>query len=310
MSFFSVEVVPKDPLWKLALAGVLVEQNGFDGVWVSEHFFNRNSLITLATIAKHTRKILLGPAVVNPYVVHPVMMAQQAATLWELSPGRVRYAVGAGDAHSLQRLGYVRTKPVEKVVEAVETMRSSFALLDTYKISDVKIFLGAQGERMLEAAAKIGDGVLVNWSNTEMLKESINHLTNPARPGFVKAAYLITSIHEDEEKALKTVIPYAAYLMVGASEKHLQRADVSPDYREKVAEILARRNWNELYRVARKDWVGFFSFWGNRRQLDDLVTSVIDLGYDEVVFAGPLGPRYVKALKNIASICRSARRRR
>lgn len=309
MNLFSVEVVPKDPLWKLAIGAILAERNGFDGVWVSEHFFNRNSLITLATLARYTKKILLGPAVVNPYVVHPTLMAQQAATLWELCPGRVRYAIGAGDALSLQRLGYMRTKPVEKVMEAVETMRSSFASLDTYRVSDIKIFLGAQGERMLEAAAKVADGVLVNWSNAEMLKESMKHLINPVRKAFIRAAYVITSVHEDEEKAWKTVVPYAAFLMVGASEKYLQRAGVSLEYRDRVAEILARRSWDELYKVAKRDWISFFSFWGDAKKLNELVDEMLEIGYDEIVFAGPLGPRYVKALKSIASICRSAKRR-
>ncbi|MEM0441455.1 MAG: LLM class flavin-dependent oxidoreductase [Candidatus Caldarchaeum sp.] len=307
---FSVEVVPKDPLWKLSMASVLIERHGFDGIWVSDHFFNRNCFITLATLSRYTRRILLGPAVVNPYVVHPVLMAQNAATLWELCPGRVRFAVGAGDASSLKQLGFVREKPVEKVVKAVETMREYLTKLDTYKIPDLKIYVGAQSPRMMEAASVVADGVLVNWSNLEMLRNSLKHIASEGKKAFAKAAYVITSVHDDIEKAWKTAVPYAAYLMTGASEKHLEKAGVTDEHREEVEKLLATRQWHELYHVAKDDWVKFFSFYGKPSQLEGFVSEALAMGYGEIVFAGPLGPRYLKALKNIASICRSVRRRR
>jgi len=103
--FFSIELVPKDPLWKLAIASTVIEKAGFDGIWVSEHFFNRNSLVSLSTIALHTKKVIVGPAVLNPYTMHPLLIAQAAASLWELAPHRVRVAVGAGDG--LAEIGVV-----------------------------------------------------------------------------------------------------------------------------------------------------------------------------------------------------------
>ncbi|MCS7137034.1 MAG: hypothetical protein NZ941_01540, partial [Candidatus Caldarchaeum sp.] len=157
--------------------------------------------------------------------------------------------------------------------------------------------------------AKVADGILVNWSNTEMLRKSLEFMGSDSRPGLKRAAYLITSVHDDEAKAWKTVVPYAAYLMVGASEKHIERAGVSSSYRETVAQVLARHDWEQLYSIADRSWVAFFSFWGNARKLEELVQEIIEMGYDEVVFAGPLGPRYVKALKSIASVSRSVRRR-
>ncbi|MEM0349284.1 MAG: LLM class flavin-dependent oxidoreductase [Candidatus Caldarchaeum sp.] len=300
--------MPKDPLWKLAMAAVMVEKHGFDGLWVSDHFFNRSSIITLSVIARYTRRVLLGPAVVNPYVFHPAQMAQAAATLWELAPHRVRMAVGAGDASVLKQLGYVREKPVEKVLWAVEEMRKYFERLETYRVSDVKVYVGAQGPRMVKASTK-ADGVLVNWSNLEMLKESARLLGDDVPKGFTRAAYLMTSVHEDAEKAWKTAVPYAAYLMIGSSPSYLSRIGVDEVHRKEVEELVQSRRWDRLYQVARREWVDFFSVWGKPEKLRDFVHEVVDIGYDEVVFAGPLGPRYVKALKSIASICRTVKRR-
>lgn len=295
-------------MWKLAMAAVMVEKHGFDGLWVSDHFFNRSSIITLSVIARYTRRVLLGPAVVNPYVFHPAQMAQAAATLWELAPHRVRMAVGAGDASVLKQLGYVREKPVEKVLWAVEEMRKYFERLETYRVSDVKVYVGAQGPRMVKASTK-ADGVLVNWSNLEMLKESARLLGDDVPKGFTRAAYLMTSVHEDAEKAWKTAVPYAAYLMIGSSPSYLSRIGVDEVHRKEVEELVQSRRWDRLYQVARREWVDFFSVWGKPEKLRDFVHEVVDIGYDEVVFAGPLGPRYVKALKSIASICRTVKRR-
>ncbi len=295
-------------MWKLAMAAVMVEKHGFDGLWVSDHFFNRSSIITLSVIARYTRRVLLGPAVVNPYVFHPAQMAQAAATLWELAPHRVRMAVGAGDASVLKQLGYVREKPVEKVLWAVEEMRKYFERLETYRVSDVKVYVGAQGPRMVKASTK-ADGVLVNWSNLEMLKESARLLGDDVPKGFTRAAYLMTSVHEDAEKAWKTAVPYAAYLMIGSSPSYLSRIGVDEVHRKEVEELVLSRRWDRLYQVARREWVDFFSVWGKPEKLRDFVHEVVDMGYDEVVFAGPLGPRYVKALKSIASICRTVKRR-
>ncbi len=290
------------------MAAVMVEKHGFDGLWVSDHFFNRSSIITLSVIARYTRRVLLGPAVVNPYVFHPAQMAQAAATLWELAPHRVRMAVGAGDASVLKQLGYVREKPVEKVLWAVAEMRKYFERLETYRVSDVKVYVGAQGPRMVKASTK-ADGVLVNWSNLEMLKESARLLGDDVPKGFTRAAYLMTSVHEDAEKAWKTAVPYAAYLMTGSSPSYLSRIGVDEVHRKEVEELVQSRRWDRLYQVARREWVDFFSVWGKPEKLRDFVHEVVDIGYDEVVFAGPLGPRYVKALKSIASICRTVKRR-
>ncbi|MEM4281005.1 MAG: LLM class flavin-dependent oxidoreductase [Candidatus Caldarchaeum sp.] len=309
--FFSIELVPKDPIWKLLIAANLVEKRGFDGIWVSDHFFNRNCFMTLSTLALHTRRVAIGPAVVNPYLTHPTTIAQMTATLWELAPNRVRVAVGAGDALSLKQLGIERKKPVEKVRETVKHVRGMLfnsGLLETYPVSDVKVFVGAQGKKMMRMATDVANGVLVNWSSLDKLLEAAEMLKTVNVKGFWKAAYIITSVHDDEAKARKTAVPFAAYLMVGAHKDYLEELGIGLDFRNQVEQLLQSKNWDKLYDVSGADWVDHFCVWGKPKKLEDFTTSLVEAGYNEVVYAGPLGPRYLNALKHITLICRRIRR--
>ncbi len=311
--FFSVELVPRDPLWKTSLMSVISERFGFDGLWVSDHFFNRNVFLTLSEIARRTGKIFLGPAVVNPYLHHPVTIAQMVATLHEIAFDRVRLAVGAGDNISLGRVGLKRDKPVERVAECVKTVRDLLSgkagpelRLDIPALFRTPIFVGAQGRRMLELAGEVADGVLVNWSNLDRLRESSKLLAHrlSRSESFTLGAHLIVSIHEDSAKARKTAVPFAAYLMSGSSEGLLDSLGVSPELRREVSKCLASFDWERLYNISRGDWVDYFSVWGTPEKLEEHVTSVLALGYNEIVFGGPLGPRPYTAIRTISRIIR------
>jgi 5,10-methylenetetrahydromethanopterin reductase len=308
---FTVELVPRDPLWKTALLSVICERLGFDGLWVSDHFFNRNVFIALTEIAHRTRRIMLGPAVVNPYLHHPVTIAQMVATLHELAEGRVRLAVGAGDSISLSRIGIKRYRPLERVAQCVKTVRD---LLSGKTMTNLRleipatvcppIFVGAQGRRMMEVAVEVADGVLVNWSNLQRLRESSKIVAARlgGRDGFTLGAHLIVSIHEDPAKARKTAVPFAAYLMVGSSEDILDSLGVSANMRDEVARCLTAFDWERLYSISGGEWVDYFSIWGTPARLEEDISVILEMGYNEIVFGGPLGPRPYTAIRTISKI--------
>jgi probable F420-dependent oxidoreductase len=89
--------------------GPLAESLGFDSVWVMDHLFNTgyirerledkpyyHPMATLSYLAATTSKITLGTSVlVLPYH-NPVELAKYAATLDQISDGRVTLGVGVG----------------------------------------------------------------------------------------------------------------------------------------------------------------------------------------------------------------------
>ena len=80
--------------------------SGFDSVWVGDHLLYRDdgrpargpweAWTTLAAIAASTDRVELGPLVACVAFHAPAMLAKQAATVDEISGGRLVLALGAG----------------------------------------------------------------------------------------------------------------------------------------------------------------------------------------------------------------------
>ncbi|HTD78232.1 MAG TPA: LLM class flavin-dependent oxidoreductase, partial [Chloroflexota bacterium] len=85
---------------------VAAEANGFDSVFVSDHFQPwRHSdghapfaFAWLAAAGERTGKVALGTSVVTPtFRYHPAIVAQAFGTLGSLHPGRMILGVGTGE---------------------------------------------------------------------------------------------------------------------------------------------------------------------------------------------------------------------
>lgn len=73
------------------------EDLGYDSIWVGDSLLARprhEPLTLLAGIATRTERVTLGTAVLLPAYRNPVIMAQQVATLDQLSEGRLVLGVG------------------------------------------------------------------------------------------------------------------------------------------------------------------------------------------------------------------------
>lgn len=94
---FGIEFLPADFYWRTTFYAIQAEKVGFDYLYITDHFNNRNVYTSLATVAAYTERIKFGPGVTNPYLVHPVVTAQVTASLNEIAPGRVFCGLGVGD---------------------------------------------------------------------------------------------------------------------------------------------------------------------------------------------------------------------
>jgi alkanesulfonate monooxygenase SsuD/methylene tetrahydromethanopterin reductase-like flavin-dependent oxidoreductase (luciferase family) len=92
-------LIPMSARWsEMRAAAVAAEDAGFDGLWTWDHLRDPDAaagvgvpeaMTVLAALAEVTRRINLGPLVLNVANRHPGMLANMAATIQQVSGGRL-----------------------------------------------------------------------------------------------------------------------------------------------------------------------------------------------------------------------------
>ncbi len=101
---------------------------GLASVWIGEHHFNRRGCIpmpslVLANIAATAKRVRLAPAVVVLPMHNPIGVAEEWATLDQLSGGRVEFAMGRGyDAAEYAPFGADFQRSAEIFAEGIDLL--------------------------------------------------------------------------------------------------------------------------------------------------------------------------------------------
>lgn len=178
-----------------------VEQAGYDGIWVADHFMPNQddtsgptgeAWTILAGLAQATSKARLGTMVTGNTYRHPAVLAKQAAQVDIISGGRLVFGLGAGwqeNEHAAYDIPfYTVGERLRRLDEAAQIIRSLFANdLTTfegryYTIKDAPLapkpvqrpgpplLIGGGGEKVtLRIAAQWADEWNV-WGNPEILQ--------------------------------------------------------------------------------------------------------------------------------------------
>jgi len=174
---------PFDGDWPGVRAGAIAaEASGFDGVWVWDHLAGsihgaRGVLecwTTITAIAASVPRIAVGPMVLNVANRDAGTLAVMAATLQEVSEGRLLLGIGAGggldtpyaaEQVALGRPVHGSARRRADVEAAVGQLRAvwsgSIGGASGFLRPDPAppIVVGAFGPRMAELAGRVGDGV-------------------------------------------------------------------------------------------------------------------------------------------------------
>jgi len=173
---FDVGIVNNEPVAAVVRQAQLAEALGYETVWITDsHLVCRELWVTLAACALGTTRIKLGPGVTVPHTRHWSVAASAIATLEEMAPGRIVLGIGTGGSSaetmgvSVQRAARIAT--LETMTTSIRTLlaggrarldsgvESRLAWLDGAR--RVPIFVAGSGPNMLEAAGRLGDGVIM-----------------------------------------------------------------------------------------------------------------------------------------------------
>jgi alkanesulfonate monooxygenase SsuD/methylene tetrahydromethanopterin reductase-like flavin-dependent oxidoreductase (luciferase family) len=177
-------------------AALAAEEAGFDGLWTWDHLRDPNAAsgpgvpeawTVLSALAEVTRRLSLGPLVLNVANRQPGLLANMAATLQAVSGGRLLLGLGAGGsrrtpyAAEQQALGLsverdeVRARRVAEAIEAIRRLwsgQSGFLRPEP----PPPIIVGGFGPRMAGIAGRLADGF-----NTQAMHPRLADLVRLAR---------------------------------------------------------------------------------------------------------------------------------
>jgi F420-dependent oxidoreductase-like protein len=169
-------LLPRDDLGRATGLARRADELGYDSLWVT-HGLGRDSFLVLAAYGQATRRVGLGTGVVPIYPRHPVAMAQEAATLAELSGGRFRLGIGVSHRPSMtEALGLDMAQPLDVMREYVEVLRAALGgrvrfAGRYYRVAwdaafrppspPPPLYLAGLSTAMLELAGEVADGVVL-----------------------------------------------------------------------------------------------------------------------------------------------------
>jgi len=319
---FGVEFVPYLLIDKMVALAKQAERAKFQQIWVCDHYHNRYVHSVLVKLALETRRVMLGPGVTNPYLVHPTVTAAAIATLNEISNGRALLGFSAGDPIFLETVGIKQHMPVTAVRESVYIIQKLLAgekvnfsgrcfscrgaRLRFKPANEIPIYLGGRRQKMLELAGSVADGALINASHLEDIRECIRYIKNGlhenkrAQKNFDFVAYLAVSIGKDEEKARKAARGVVAFISSSAPPESLIHHDISPDEVEVVRNHLRTGEVAKAREAVTDSMIDEFSVCGGIDKLVSRVEELKKIGITRVVVGSPIGPEPVESIKLVA----------
>jgi len=210
------------------------ESLGYESAYVT-HIAGRDSLTVLAAYATRTERIKLGTGVLPIFSRTPVATAQAAATIDELSGGRM--VLGLGVSHRVTVENWYGTKieqPVAEMREYAQAVRAmfhgedapgdkrfptSFRFMGYEPRPDLPIYIAALSPAMLRLAGEIADGAMLWLCTPEYIRtvvvpelEKGRRRAGKSLDGFDVVAAVPAAVTDDVEAARESLrgdlIPY------------------------------------------------------------------------------------------------------
>jgi len=164
-----------------------IEDGGFDSIWVGDHLLYRmpdgsgrgpwETWSTLAAIAAITSRVELGPFVACTAFLNPGLLAKKAATIDEISGGRLVLGLGAGwNEAEFTAYGIAFDQPVARFAEAFTIIRT---LLRDGRIDfDGRYYQARDLELLPRGPRPEGPPLMVGTTGERMLRITLPHVSS------------------------------------------------------------------------------------------------------------------------------------
>jgi 5,10-methylenetetrahydromethanopterin reductase len=238
-----------------AALGRLIEELGYDSVWVADEGLNtRDVFVTMTAIALGTSTLRIGTGLVNPFTRHPALTASAIASIDEASNGRAFLVYGTGGTMSLGPLGIARDRPLAHVREALDvcrrlldggtvTFEGETVTLRNARLSHtrpgIELWFAGRSPLVLGAAGESADGVLLEFLHKPSLDLYVEQVAAGARRiGRAVPRLVYSTIVLTDRDRLDHIRPQMTFRLVDSPDAVKERLGITPRHVAAIREAM------------------------------------------------------------------------
>src|SRR5687768_14928002 len=260
-------VLPDYPLGDLVDMIKTADELGYYGAYSVDETWHKDLWVLFAAAADKTERIRFGPNVTHVFLREPTLIAQQIATLDELTGGRAELVVSTGNFGLLSQyqIDWAKQKPLSRLKEAIHVMRTFLdegAITfegDFFRYNGLYTFArpvqeripikmgGMKGPRSFQTAGEIADGLhqAIAYS-----REAYEYMMENIRVGADRAgrdwreldlgAWVVTVVAEDGDAARRAARILCAFYISSMPDELVRRHGMEPEELSPVVEALGK----------------------------------------------------------------------
>lgn len=288
-----------------------------DSVWIPETW-GVEGLSILATISQIVKNPKIGSSIINIYSRTPSLIAMGAATLDDLSNGRLILGLGTSSESIIQEWhGLEFNRPVQRMREYVEIIRQimsgnkvnydgkffhlkNFTLLIKPKRKEIPIYLAAINQKMVELTWEIADGVIFYLRPITELQNTIQKMQSKRKIDV--SCQFITCMSQNRDEAVeRTKKTLAFYISVGKIYREfLAKNGFEKETREIYAEY-KKSGFNKNHNLITIDMLDSLTIFGTPEECKEKLDMFVKAGVSlPIIQFNPVGD-VVKSFKLLVS---------
>ncbi len=297
----------------------IVDRYDFATVSVYQDLFYQPPWPALLQFAERTTRPLLGPAVVNPYLTHPVLVAANLALLDRTSGGRAYLGVGRGAF--FEAIGVPQPRPLAAIRETVELVQRLLAGDRTpyrgelFQASDqaylrfpipgrrLPVLLGGWGPRIASLAGEIADvlkvggsanGESVPWFRARLLEGALKAGRDPSA---LKLAFGAVTVVDRDRRRAESIARSEVAMYVSAVARLEPLAPPPEEEIREVESALASGDQKRAGEVLSGETLRRFACFGTPEDVASHVKELFDAGVDLFELGTPHGANEPDAVR-------------
>jgi len=319
------------PLAAYGPLAALVEAHGFDGVSVYHDLLYQPAWLPLLEIARHTRRVRIGPAAVNPFTCHPLEMAGNVALLDEASEGRAYLGVARGAW--LDFLGLEPARPVTALRETFECVRHLLArstapyagrvfrlrggdsLRWAVSRADVPLLLGTWGPRAIRACIELVSEIKVGGTaNPDVVPRIRAEVTAAAvaagrRPEDVGLAVGAVTVVDRDGQAARALARRKAALYLPIIARLDPTLAIEPERLDRIRAAAAAYDFDGAAALVPDALLRRLAFAGTPDEVAEQAHRLFEAGVQRVELGAPHGLREEDGIRLLGEAVLPALRR-